>query len=204
MHLIEVGYTGDYGVHDRVAHKLTQHRELQAELLDHGWKEVHMHAFVIGHTGVQPQSNMAVLQSLQVDDANSLLAAVHMHSVDTCYSLLRSYEQELKRVQAAAGLQGEAGPRDHPPLGIPQDLHRNSPAFGPRPKTIKHHRHSRPSQDIQTNTQGMRWPQQPLPAAHPPREASLTLRPNIRLDGTLATSQPCFPGSQFYLLHSHT
>ena len=95
VHLIEVGYTGDYGLHDRVAHKLTQHRELQAKLLDHGWKEVHMHAFVIGHTGVQPQSNMAVLQALQVNDANSLLATAHMHSVDTCYSLLRSYEQEL-------------------------------------------------------------------------------------------------------------
>ena len=30
VHLIEVGYTGNYGVHDRVAHKLNQHRELQA------------------------------------------------------------------------------------------------------------------------------------------------------------------------------
>ena len=95
VHLIEVGYTGDYGLHDRVAHKLTQHGELQAKLLDHSWKEVHMHAFVIGHTGMQPQSNMAVLQALQVDDANSLLATVHAHSVDTCYSLLRSYEREL-------------------------------------------------------------------------------------------------------------
>ena len=102
-----MGYTGDYGLHDRVAHKLTQHSELQAKLLDHGGKEVHMHTFVIGHTGMQPQSNMAVLQALQVDDhtgmqpqsnmavlqalqvddANSLLATVHMHSVDTCYSL---------------------------------------------------------------------------------------------------------------------
>ena len=45
-------------MHDRVAHKLTQHRGLQAELLDHGWREVHMHAFVIGHTGMQPHSNM--------------------------------------------------------------------------------------------------------------------------------------------------
>ena len=77
VHLIEVGYTGDYGVHDRVAHILTQHRELQAMLLNHGWKEVHMHAFAIGHTGMQPLNNMAVLQSLKLDDANccnSLLA----------------------------------------------------------------------------------------------------------------------------------
>ena len=182
IHLIEVGYTGDYGLHDRVAHKLTQHSELQAKLLDHSWKEVHMHAFVIGHTGMQPQSNMAVLQALQLNDANSLLATVHMHSVDTCYSLLRSYEQEVKRIQASAGLQGDVGPEDHPSLGTPQHLHRSGPAFGSRPKMVKHHRHSRPTRDIQTNTQGIRWPQQPLPAAHPPMEASLALHPNIRLE----------------------
>ena len=38
VQLIEVGYTGDYGVHDRVAHEVTQHRELQANLLDYGWR----------------------------------------------------------------------------------------------------------------------------------------------------------------------
>ena len=117
VHLIEVGYTGDYGLHDRVAHKLTQHSELQAKLLDHGWKEVHMHAFVIGHTGMQPQSNMAVLQALQVDNANSLLAAVHMHSVDTCYSLLRFYEQELKQFKQLQVCRGKRAPKITLPLG---------------------------------------------------------------------------------------
>ena len=46
VHLIEVGYTGDYGIHARVAHKLNQHRDLQANLLQHGWKEVQVHTFV--------------------------------------------------------------------------------------------------------------------------------------------------------------
>ena len=180
VHLIEVGYTGDYGVHDRVAHKLTQHRELQAELLDHGWMEVHMHAFVIGHTGMQPQSNMAVLQTLQVDDANGLLAAVHMHSVDTCYSLLRSYEKELKRTQATAGL--EAAPEGQPPPGTQQNLQQSSQAFGPRPKRNRHHRHPCRPQDIQTNTQEIAWPQPPMLAAYSPMEASSAPRPDIRLE----------------------
>ena len=88
IHLIEVGYTGDYGVHDRVAHKLTQHRELQANLLDHRWKEVHMHAFVAEFLCGLSQSNMAVFKPCRWTNANSLLAAVHMHSIDTCCSLL--------------------------------------------------------------------------------------------------------------------
>ena len=154
-------------------------RKLQAILLDHGWKEVHMHACVIGHTRLQPQSNMAVLQTLQVDDANGLLAAVHMHSVNTCYSLLGSYEKELKRIQAAAGL--EAAPEGQPPPRTQQNLQRSSQAIGPRPKRNKHHKHPHPPQDIQTNTQEIMWPQQPMLAAYSLMEASSAPRHSIRL-----------------------
>ena len=117
VHLIEVGYTGDYGVHARVAHRLTQQKELQANLLNHGWKEVHMHAFVVSHTGIQPQSNMAALQALQVDDANSLLAAVHMHSVDTCYSILHSYQRELTQLKQLQDCWEKQPTRNSLPLG---------------------------------------------------------------------------------------
>ena len=182
VHLIEVGYTGDFGIHARVAHKLNQHRDLQANLLQHGWKEVQVHAFVVSHTGIQPQSNMAVLQALQVEDADSLLADVHMHSVNTCYSLLQSYAQELRNIQAAAGLQGETACQEQPPHVTQQALHDNGPAFGPRPKRRKHHGHPRPTKDVQTNTQGILWPQQPHPAAYSPMEASSALRSNIRLE----------------------
>ena len=180
VHLIEVGYTGDYGVHARVAHKLDQHRQVQANLLQHGWKKVQVHAFVVSHTGTHPQSNMAVLQALQVDDADSLLASVHMHSVNTCYSLLQPFAQELRNIQAAAGLQGETASQEPPPHGTQQALHDNGPAFGPRPMRRKHH--GCPIQNIQTNTQGVMWPQQPQPAAYPPMEASSAPRSSIRLE----------------------
>ena len=141
-----------------------------------------MHAFVVCHTGIQPQSNLAVLQALQVDDANSLLAAVHMHSVDTCYSILHYYQREVTRLQATAGLLGEAIHEEQPPPGTHQDPHQNSPAFGPKPKRNKHHRHSRPSQRLQASTQGITWPPQPQPAAHLPMIATTALRPDIRLE----------------------
>ena len=48
------------------------------EKLQHGWKEVQVHDFVVGHTGIQLQSNVGVLQALQVDDADSRLANLHM------------------------------------------------------------------------------------------------------------------------------
>ena len=35
-----------------------------------------VHEVVVRHTGIQPQSNMGVLQALQVDDADSSLANV--------------------------------------------------------------------------------------------------------------------------------
>ena len=85
-----------------------------------------MHAFVTGHTGMQPQSSMAVLQNLQVGDANSLLATVHMHSIDTCNSLLRSHEEELKE-KGGAGLQDEATHEGQPPPGTAQNMYQNRP-----------------------------------------------------------------------------
>ena len=156
-----------------------------------------MHAFVVSHTGIQPQSNMAVLQALQMDDANSLLAAVHMHDVDSCYSILHQRElHEFKQLQDCR----EKWPlKNSLPLGHTET--RTSPAFGAKPKRNKHHRHSRPSRSIQTSTQGILWPPQPHPAAYLPMEVSMGPRPGIR---TLARSQTCFPGPQQYLLHCHT
>ena len=149
VHLIEVGYIGDYGIHARVAHKLNQHRDLQANLLQHGWKEVQVHAFVVSHTGIQPQSNMAVLQALQVEDADSLLCrcayAQREHLLLAVAILCTSTEKH----SAAAGLQGATACQEQPPHETQQALHDNGPAFGPRPKRRKHHGHPRPTKHVQ-------------------------------------------------------
>ena len=91
-----------------------QHDDMRAKLLAHGWKEVHLHAFVISHTGMLPTSNMAVLQALQVDDTNRLLHAVHLHSVNTCHSILNSYESELRKMQPSAMPDGELPQQEQP------------------------------------------------------------------------------------------
>ena len=42
---------------------------------------------------------VTVLQALQVNNADKVRKAVHMHSVDTCYCLLKSCELEARRLQ---------------------------------------------------------------------------------------------------------
>ena len=63
MHIIEVGYSGDWHVHERVKDKLDQHEQLHRNLRAFVWTSVHLHAFVLGHSGVMPGGNVDVLHS---------------------------------------------------------------------------------------------------------------------------------------------
>ena len=66
LHLVEVGYTSDFRVHDHVQAKLDQHERLVSNLRRSGWREVRLHAFIIGHTGVMRQDNVDILRELGV------------------------------------------------------------------------------------------------------------------------------------------
>lgn len=54
VHVIEVGYAGDWYVHERVKDKLDQHEQLRRNLRAFGWTSVYLHAFVLGHSGGYP------------------------------------------------------------------------------------------------------------------------------------------------------
>ena len=169
VHLVEVGYTGDYSVHDRVQTKLTQHDDMRAKLLAHGWKEVHLHAFVISHTGMLPTNNMAVLQALQVDDTNRLLHAVHLHSVNTCHSILNSYESELRKMQPSAMPDGELPQQEQP---APATARQEQPT-GKRRRFMSPGSAQRPQLEVVTLTPTLTTPQHATPdlgqaSAQPP------------------------------------
>ena len=180
IHLVEVGYTGDYGVHDRVAQKLTQHNDLQANLLNHGWKDVHMHAFVVGHTGMQPQSNLTVLQALQVDNADEVLKAVHMHSVHTCYSLLKSYEREARSLQDIATQHEDHTHHDRLPEAHRQ-VEQDGPPFGQRPTKRRCPSTASQLQSVSSHTQTM-MESDSLQPPHPPMGPAPVQRPIIRTE----------------------
>ena len=167
-----------------MAHKLTQHGKLQANLLEHGWKEVHMHACEVSHTGIQPQSNMAVLQALQVDVADSMLASVHMHSICTTLTpatrfctLMHSNQEKFKHLQICRGECAEQPPIGHNKTCTTTVRHL-ARVLGEQSITGTQ---VQPT-DIQSNTQGITWQQRPLLAPHLPREASTALRPSIRVE----------------------
>ena len=66
VHIVEVGYTSDFLLHERRSTKLEQHSQLRRNLLDFGWVNVRMHAFVVGHTGVMLASNADVMTALGI------------------------------------------------------------------------------------------------------------------------------------------
>ena len=69
VHVVEVGYTSDYLLHERRRTKLEQHAQLCRNLASYGWVNVRMHAFVVGHTGVMLADNASAMTSLGVSPA---------------------------------------------------------------------------------------------------------------------------------------
>ena len=66
LHLVEVTFTTDFALVDRVASKTAQHERLCRCLADAGWSNVELHLFIVGHTGVMGWDNAQALLDLGV------------------------------------------------------------------------------------------------------------------------------------------
>ena len=66
VHLIEIGFTSYFLVHDRVQVKLDQHDQLRRNLMAYGWVNVQVHPVIIGHTGVMRSATASVLTAVGV------------------------------------------------------------------------------------------------------------------------------------------
>ena len=65
LHLVEVTFTTDFALEDRVAFKTAQHEQLCRCLADAGWSNVDFHLFIVGHTGVMGLDNARALLDLE-------------------------------------------------------------------------------------------------------------------------------------------
>ena len=130
LHLIEVGYTSDFRVHAHVQAKLEQHEQLVANLRRSGWRDVRLHAFIIGHTGVMRQGNVNVLLELGVSPARVGPFLSHL----AVTSLLKS-TAILSGFPSLPTAQHPVAPTDLPPGGggsAPMLPATNSTASGER------------------------------------------------------------------------
>ena len=81
LHLVEVTFTTDFALVDRVASKTAQHARLCRCLAEAGWSNVGLHLFIVGHTGVMGLDNAQALLDLgvppsQVQPALEAIAAM--------------------------------------------------------------------------------------------------------------------------------
>ena len=108
VHLVEVTYTSDFHVHDRVQAKREQHAQLRRNFLDFGWQKVSIHVFVIGHTGVMREANASLLIELGVlpDRVSPFLCGLSVSSLQkscailSCFPALRSESTQSGEAQA--------------------------------------------------------------------------------------------------------
>ena len=117
VHLIEVGYTSDLRVHDRVQAKLDQHRQLSENFRQFGWRDVRVHAFIVGHTGVMRSDNSTVLMELGVPHSrvSSFLVQLALSSLQKSCGILSCFTSGPS-VEGAAGVASGQHLRD-PPQG---------------------------------------------------------------------------------------
>ena len=96
MHLLEVTFTTDFALVDRVASKKAQHARLCRCLADAGWSNVEFHLFIVGHTGVMGLDNAQALLDLGVPPS-PVQPALEANAVMGCkYSceMLKAYRRE--------------------------------------------------------------------------------------------------------------
>lgn len=93
LHLVEVTFTSDLRVHDRVATKMQQHAQLCADLRAFGWVNVHLHIFIMGHTGVVRVHNTDILHSLgvPVDRTLPFLRSLAVMALQRSTGILRCF-----------------------------------------------------------------------------------------------------------------
>ena len=92
IHLVEVTFSGDFNLHDRLPDKQAQHARLLENLVAFGWRDVRLHIFVVGHTGIMLASNAAVLQELGVGSGcMKILAGLAVASLRKSAAILRCF-----------------------------------------------------------------------------------------------------------------
>ena len=93
LHLVEVTFTTDFALVDRVAFQTTQHERLCRCLAEAGWSNVELHLFIVGHTGVMCLDNAQALLDLGVPPSRVQPALKAIAVVGCKYSceMLRAY-----------------------------------------------------------------------------------------------------------------
>ena len=83
LHLVEVTCTTDFALVARFAAKSRQRQQLCQLLHDAGWRDVVLHIFVVGHTGVMGNDNRGILEALGVRHA-MLADCLHQVAILGC------------------------------------------------------------------------------------------------------------------------
>ena len=93
LHLVEVGYTMDFRVHEHMAVKIQQHSQLRSNLLSYGWGSVWIHAFIVGHTGIMCRVNAEILRDLGVPDVGikAMLSSLAVESLQKSAAILSCF-----------------------------------------------------------------------------------------------------------------
>ena len=91
--LIEIKYTYDLLIHERVTDATAQHSQLRQNLLNAGWGTVNIHPFIVGSAGTIRKASHSILNQCGITDPeqrNILLRKIAIHSANSTAAIVRA------------------------------------------------------------------------------------------------------------------
>lgn len=115
---IELGFTSDLNLVQYMHAKLQQPQQLKDILLNFGWRTVHLHTFIVGHTGVMLTRNADILADMRVAPSRvgPFLDKLAVDSLRKSHAILSCFPSANLPASASTS----AGPPSQPP---PPSLH---------------------------------------------------------------------------------
>ena len=137
LHLVEVTFTTDFALADRVAMKTRQHQQLCSLLREAGWHDVVLHIFVIGHTGVMGNDNHGILEALGIPPSQLKDALRHVAALGCRFScdMLKAFwrnKQLAVEPTSDAPSSPHIQPAQHRSCGVVTPARRGGRAAQPR------------------------------------------------------------------------
>jgi len=129
--IVEIKYTYDHFLHDRVPDAIAQHEQLRLNLLNAGWGTVNIHPFIIGSAGTIRAESHDILNTCGITDVEqrkTLLRRIAIHSAKCTAAIVRTRLAHIVPIEIQDKADVANDVKSPPPSPRPPPVNNNTPS----------------------------------------------------------------------------